>query len=109
MLCHLFASPSLARPSPAADLSAVTPTTKLLYITPEGAQTDRLMSVLSRLHARKLLALIAIDEAHCISAWGHDFRVAYKSLGVLRRSFAGVPILALTATATPKVRHSRAR
>jgi superfamily II DNA helicase RecQ len=67
-----------------ADLSAVTPTTKLLYITPEGAQGPGVQGVLSRLTARGMVSLLAIDEAHCISAWGHDFRKAYLGLGKLR-------------------------
>ncbi|ABA89619.1 ATP-dependent DNA helicase RecQ [Syntrophotalea carbinolica DSM 2380] len=72
----------------------------LLYIAPE-----RLMSpgFLERLRDMDV-ALIAIDEAHCISQWGHDFRPEYTQLGVLRRSFPGVPLVALTATADVQTR-----
>ena len=48
--------------------------------------------------------MLAVDEAHCISAWGHDFRPAYGRLAALRAALPGVPLLALTATATPEVR-----
>ena len=49
------------------------------------------------------LSLFAIDEAHCISSWGHDFRHAYRSLGEMRSKFPDVPVIAVTATATPRV------
>lgn len=53
---------------------------------------------------KKNVVVIAVDEAHCISSWGHDFRFAYKDLKILRDVFPNVPMLALTATATARVR-----
>ncbi|XP_071950689.1 ATP-dependent DNA helicase Q1-like [Antedon mediterranea] len=80
------------------------PDIKLLYVTPEKlAKSKRFMAALEKLHKAKCLARIAIDEVHCCSVWGHDFRPDYKFLGILRRQFPGVPILGLTATATPEV------
>jgi RecQ family ATP-dependent DNA helicase len=75
----------------------------LLYVTPEQVQTSRFRDILKNVHAQKRLSLIAIDEAHCISSWGHDFRAAYRKLGWLTENFPDVPTMALTATATPKV------
>jgi len=66
---------------------------KLLYCTPELIQTTRFRAVLSNLYGRGLLALIAIDEAHCLSTWGHDFRPAYRQLSWLRNSFPDVPCM----------------
>ena len=71
---------------------------ELVYAAPEGIEA----SVGDAL-ARTRLGLIAVDEAHCISQWGHDFRPAYRNLAGLKRRFGGVPILALTATATGEV------
>lgn len=77
---------------------------QLLYITPEMiAKNDKMVNTLTALHRRNKLARIVIDEAHCVSQWGHDFRPDYKSLGTLRSRFPGVPWIALTATATKKV------
>jgi len=72
----------------------------LLYVSPE-----RLLSpgTLDRL-ARRRIALIAIDEAHCVSQWGHEFRPEYRSLAMLPERFPGVPRVALTATADPRTR-----
>ena len=60
-------------------------------------------STLSLLASLGLVALLAVDEAHCISSWGHDFRPAYRKLGCLRALLPGVPVMALTATADQKV------
>lgn len=67
---------------------------KLLYVSPE-----RLLVELPFLQENVEISLFAIDEAHCISAWGHDFRPEYAQLGILRETFSNVPIVALTATA----------
>ena len=73
---------------------------KLLYVAPETLLTPRLFSLLSSLK----LDLLAIDEAHCISEWGHDFRPEYRQLADVRRKFPSAVCMALTATATPRVR-----
>ncbi|KAK7328781.1 hypothetical protein VNO77_22903 [Canavalia gladiata] len=85
------------------DLHSGKPSTRLLYVTPELIATTGFMSKLTKIYARGLLSLIAIDEAHCISSWGHDFRPSYRKLSSLRSHLPDVPILALTATAVPKV------
>jgi len=71
----------------------------LLYVAPERVTTPRFLDQLDALHARGQLSLFAIDEAHCVSQWGHDFRPEYRALTVLHERFAGVPRIALTATA----------
>ena len=71
----------------------------LLYAAPERVTTERFLNLLDRLHGRGQLALFAIDEAHCVSQWGHDFRPEYRALTVLHQRYAGVPRVALTATA----------
>ncbi|XP_042485843.1 ATP-dependent DNA helicase Q-like 3 isoform X2 [Macadamia integrifolia] len=85
------------------DIDAGKPSLRLLYVTPELIATTGFMSKLMKLHARGLLNLITIDEAHCISSWGHDFRPSYRKLSSLRNHLPDVPILALTATAVLKV------
>jgi len=78
---------------------------KLLYVTPEKIRaSEALISIFTRLHSRHLLSRFVIDEAHCVSQWGHDFRPDYKRLCELRDKFPDTPIMALTATATPRVR-----
>ncbi|XP_023952759.2 ATP-dependent DNA helicase Q1-like [Bicyclus anynana] len=78
--------------------------TKLLYVTPERlAKSKRFMANLQKCHADGRLQRIAIDEVHCCSQWGHDFRPDYKYLGILSNMFQKVPILGLTATATAHV------
>lgn len=72
---------------------------KLLYVSPERLQSDQFANRLPHLPVQ----FLAVDEAHCISQWGHDFRPAYRELGEVRERFPNWPILALTATATPKV------
>ena len=80
------------------------PDLKLLYLTPEKvARSGKLMSALERLHGRGMLARIVIDEVHCISSWGHDFRKDYKALRILKNQFPSVPVIGLTATATKRV------
>jgi ATP-dependent DNA helicase RecQ len=71
----------------------------LLYAAPERITTPRFLAQLDSLHERGLLSLFAIDEAHCVSQWGHDFREDYLGLNVLHERFPDVPRIALTATA----------
>ena len=73
---------------------------KLLYVAPERLLLSGFLDDLQKWHVN----LFAIDEAHCVSEWGHDFRPEYRQLSALRERFPGVPLLALTATATERVR-----
>ena len=78
---------------------------QLLYITPEMINKSQAMiNAFRDLYKRRKLARIVIDEAHCVSQWGHDFRPDYKLLGEVRQQFPGVPVIALTATATENVK-----
>jgi bloom syndrome protein len=77
---------------------------QLLYVTPEMlTSSPAFRNGVETLYRKKKLARIVIDEAHCVSHWGHDFRPDYKALGSFRRAFPGVPVMALTATATKNV------
>lgn len=76
----------------------------LLYLAPETLSSGRARELVAALGDSRRPVLLAVDEAHCISEWGHDFRPEYRSLGALRDALHGVPCLALTATATEQVR-----
>ncbi|XP_040100472.1 ATP-dependent DNA helicase Q5 isoform X1 [Oryx dammah] len=87
-----------------SDLEQEKPQTKLLYITPEMAASTSFQPTLNSLVSRHLLSYLVVDEAHCVSQWGHDFRPDYLRLGALRSRLADAPCVALTATATLQVR-----
>ena len=76
----------------------------LLYVAPERLLAGRTLAMLDALHRDRALALIAIDEAHCVAQWGHDFRPEYLQLSILAERFPGVPRIALTATADARGR-----
>lgn len=86
------------------DLATGHPRTRLLYVTPELCSIDRFRNRLKLVYQQKELARIAVDEAHCISEWGHDFRKDFKRLSWFRETFPDVPIMCLTATANEQVR-----
>ena len=97
--CSLTSSLSLAERSRIlSDVAAGR--VRLLYVAPERLATGAMIGALRQAG----VALLAVDEAHCVSEWGHDFRPAYRQLGVVRRALRMPPTLALTATATPAVR-----
>ncbi|KAI7322771.1 ATP-dependent DNA helicase, partial [Hortaea werneckii] len=86
------------------DLKSGHPRTRLLYVTPEYCTLDYFRKCLRTVHEQRELARIAIDEAHCISEWGHDFRPSFKQLDFFKREFPDVPMICCTATATQRVR-----
>ncbi|KYN05976.1 Bloom syndrome protein like protein [Cyphomyrmex costatus] len=87
------------------ELSKKEPALRILYVTPEKiSASQKFCNTLTMLYERELLTRFVIDEAHCVSQWGHDFRPDYKKLKCLRDNYPKVPTMALTATATPRVR-----
>ena len=80
--------------------NAVYGSLKFLYLSPERLQTDLFLARVSKMN----VSLLAVDEAHCISQWGYDFRPPYLAIGAFRQYCADIPVLALTASATPEVR-----
>ncbi|KAI7082858.1 ATP-dependent DNA helicase [Hortaea werneckii] len=86
------------------DLKSGHPRTRLLYVTLEYCTLDYFRKCLRTVHEQRELARIAIDEAHCISEWAHDFRPSFKQLDFFKREFPDVPMICCTATATQRVR-----
>jgi len=78
--------------------------TKLLYVAPERLLSERFLPFLDLVQHQVGIASFAIDEAHCVSEWGHDFRPEYRQLKLLRQRYPNVPFMGLTATATDRVR-----
>lgn len=98
-------TPQRTRSELMKDLYNNSPMSKLIYVTPEKiTRSSAFFDVLTSLSRRRLLQRFVIDEAHCVSQWGHDFRPDYKQLAVFKEKFPQIPIMALTATATPEVR-----
>lgn len=97
----VYLNSSLSRAEYRRNMSLVSQgKTKLLYVAPEALLTQSVLNLL----ARQNIECITIDEAHCISEWGHDFRPHYRQLVAVRTHFPDAVIIALTATATPRVR-----
>jgi ATP-dependent DNA helicase RecQ len=88
----------------ARELAALNGQLKLLYVAPERLLSESFLALLDQVEERVGISLLAVDEAHCVSEWGHDFRPEYRQLGRLRMRHPAVPLLALTATATERVR-----
>ncbi|MBO3700191.1 ATP-dependent DNA helicase RecQ [Roseivirga sp. E12] len=84
--------------------NAINSELKFLYCSPERLKTEIFQARIKRVHETRGVSLIAVDEAHCISQWGYDFRPAYLEIEKVRELLPDTPVIALTATATPKVR-----
>ncbi|GIL86246.1 hypothetical protein Vretimale_13751 [Volvox reticuliferus] len=87
----------------AKDMVSDEPSLRLLYITPEGLRHPKLLESLKEACVKNNLVSFAVDEAHTVSEWGHDFRPAYLDLSCLKQEFPSVPVAALTASCTSKV------
>ncbi|EGF83667.1 hypothetical protein BATDEDRAFT_85181 [Batrachochytrium dendrobatidis JAM81] len=85
------------------DLATGNPKTKLLYVTPELLATDKFRATMQKINKAGMLSRIVVDEAHCISEWGHDFRDDYRKLSYWKDTYPTIPIMALTATAIASV------
>ena len=93
-----------AQPDPRVAEDAWAGKYDLVYLTPELATSERGLGRIRRLHATRAIATLGVDEAHCISEWGRDFRPDFQRLALVRDALPGVPVVAVTATATPRVR-----
>lgn len=88
----------------ARELAILNGQIKLLYVAPERLLSERFLPLLDELYSTIGVSAFAIDEAHCVSEWGHDFRPEYRQLRYLRERYSSISIMALTATATERVR-----
>ncbi|XP_059621065.1 ATP-dependent DNA helicase Q5 [Phlebotomus argentipes] len=86
-----------------ADIKSMRPSIKFLYITPEFAATGAFSELITHMVKYNKVAYFVVDEAHCVSQWGHDFRKDYLKLGEIRMKFPKIPWIALTATASREV------